>query len=245
VTAGSWHGPGARTRARSASGSFVRVWRVRPVAVTGRARHRAAADARRCVRQGWSTTRPAGWPGSAIWPLPRWPAGTAAAGACPRAGRPRRRPHLGFNGTEIARAGRWLPPLVEAFRTGGEPPPLPWAPEGRAEYNRAAFLNLLGTRWLSATAEVDRRLRRQPPARVTDLARGAGWSSIAMAQAYSLIQVDGFDLDADVIAAVAGIAPQQGDCRNTKLTRCLRGCSRDLATLDPAAGDARTLRHRR
>ena len=53
-----------------------------------------------------------------------------------------------FNGVEIARAGRWLPQLVEAFRTGDAPPPLAWAPEGRAEYNRAVYLNLLGTRWL-------------------------------------------------------------------------------------------------
>ena len=101
-----------------------------------------------------------------------------------------------YNGVEIARAGRWLPQLVEAFRTGGAPPPLPWAPEGRAEYNRATFLNLLGTRWLPAIPEVHRRLRREPPARMADLACGTGWSSIAMAQAYPLMRVDGFDLDA-------------------------------------------------
>jgi 2-polyprenyl-3-methyl-5-hydroxy-6-metoxy-1,4-benzoquinol methylase len=115
-----------------------------------------------------------------------------------------------FNGTEIARAARWLPQLVAAFRTGGAPPPLPWAPEGRPEYNRAVFLNLLGTTWLPAIAEVDRRLRREPPARVADLACGAGWSSIAMAQAYPLVRVDGFDLDADVIAAARRNAEQAG-----------------------------------
>jgi 2-polyprenyl-3-methyl-5-hydroxy-6-metoxy-1,4-benzoquinol methylase len=115
-----------------------------------------------------------------------------------------------FNGVEIARAGRSLPHLVEAFRTGNAPPPLPWAPEGRAEYNRATFLNLLGTQWLPAIAEVDQRLRRQPPARVADLACGAGWSSIAMAQAYPLVLVDGFDLDSDVIAAARRNAAQAG-----------------------------------
>ena len=107
------------------------------------------------------------------------------------------------NGVEIVRAGRWLAPLVEAFKTGDAPPPLPWAPEGRAEYNRAAFLNLLGTQWLPAIADVDQRLRREPPARVADLACGAGWSSIAIAQAYPLVRVDGFDLDPDVIAAAS------------------------------------------
>jgi ubiquinone/menaquinone biosynthesis C-methylase UbiE len=68
----------------------------------------------------------------------------------------------------------------------------------------------LGTQWLPAIADVDRRLRREPPARVADLACGAGWSSIAMAQAYPLITVDGFDLDADVIAAARRNAEQAG-----------------------------------
>jgi len=115
-----------------------------------------------------------------------------------------------FSGVEIARAGRRLPQLVEAFRTGGAPPALPWAPEGRADDNRALFLNLLGTQWLPAIADVDQRLRSEPPARVADLACGAGWSSIAMAQAYPLVRVDGFDLDPDVIAAARRNAAQAG-----------------------------------
>ena len=115
-----------------------------------------------------------------------------------------------YNGVEVARAGRWLPQLVEAFRTGGAPPPLPWEPEGRAEYNRATFLNLLGTQWLPAIQDVHRRLRSEPPARVADLACGPGWSSIAIAQAYPLVTVDGFDLDADVIVAAHRNAEQAG-----------------------------------
>jgi ubiquinone/menaquinone biosynthesis C-methylase UbiE len=115
-----------------------------------------------------------------------------------------------FNGVEIVRAGRGLPELVEAFRTGGAPPDLPWEPEGSADYNRPVFLNLLGTRWLPAIADVDQRLRSEPPARVADLACGTGWSSIAMARAYPLIRVDGFDLDADVIAAARRNGEQAG-----------------------------------
>ena len=115
-----------------------------------------------------------------------------------------------FNGTEIARAARRLPHLVEAFRSGGAPPPLPWPPEGRADYNRAVFLNLLGTQWLPGIADVDRRLRSEPPARVADLACGAGWSSIAIARAYPLARVDGFDLDSDVIAAARRNAGHAG-----------------------------------
>jgi len=100
--------------------------------------------------------------------------------------------------------------LVEAFRTGGAPPALPWAPEGRAEFNRAEFLNLLGTQWLPSIADVDRRLRGEPAARVADLACGTGWSSIAMARAYPLVTVDGFDLDPDAVAAARRHAEQAG-----------------------------------
>src|SRR5262249_3319115 len=97
-----------------------------------------------------------------------------------------------FNGAEIVRAARWLPQLVEAFRTGDAPPPLPWAPEGRAEYNRAAFLNLLGTHWLPAIAPVHRRRRREPPARVARLAGGAGWAGMARGPAPPRVRVGGF-----------------------------------------------------
>jgi 2-polyprenyl-3-methyl-5-hydroxy-6-metoxy-1,4-benzoquinol methylase len=115
-----------------------------------------------------------------------------------------------FSGTELVRAARWMPQVAEAARNGGAPPPLSWAPEGRPEFNRAVFLNLLGRQWLPAIADVDLRLRGEPPARVADLACGTGWSSIAMAQAYPLISVDGFDLDADAIEAARGHAQEAG-----------------------------------
>jgi 2-polyprenyl-3-methyl-5-hydroxy-6-metoxy-1,4-benzoquinol methylase len=115
-----------------------------------------------------------------------------------------------YRGVEAVRAARPLPELVEAFRNGGAPPPLPWEPEGRAEFNRALFVNLLGSEWLPAIPEVDRRLRAEPPARVADVACGTGWSSIAMATAYPSVTVDGFDLDPDVIAAATGNAGQAG-----------------------------------
>jgi hypothetical protein len=98
--------------------------------------------------------------------------------------------YLGFNGIEIVRAARWLPEVTAAMRHGGGPPPLPWAPEGRPEFNRAVFLNLLAKQWLPAIADVDLRLRSEPPARVADLACGTGWSSIAMAQGHPLTTAD-------------------------------------------------------
>jgi 2-polyprenyl-3-methyl-5-hydroxy-6-metoxy-1,4-benzoquinol methylase len=113
-----------------------------------------------------------------------------------------------YRGVEAVRAARPMPAVVEAFRHGGAPPPLAWEPEGRAEFNRALFLNLLGSRWLPAIPEVDRRLRGDPPARVADVACGTGWSSIAMARAYPKITVDGFDIDPDVVAAATESAEE-------------------------------------
>src|SRR5262245_3629677 len=64
-----------------------------------------------------------------------------------------------YRAIDMVRHGRTLPALVEAFRTGEAPPPLSWEPEGRAEFNRALFLNRMGTDWLPAIPAIDRRLR--------------------------------------------------------------------------------------
>jgi ubiquinone/menaquinone biosynthesis C-methylase UbiE len=113
-------------------------------------------------------------------------------------------------GVEIARAGRRLPQLVEAFRRGDAPPLTPWEPEGRPEFNRPLFLNLLAKEWLPAIPDVDRRLRAESPARVADVACGTGWAAIAIAQAYPRVAVDGFDLDPDAIAAARDHAEEAG-----------------------------------
>jgi SAM-dependent methyltransferase len=113
-------------------------------------------------------------------------------------------------GVDIVRAGRPLPQLVEAFRVGNAPPPLPWEPEGRADPNRARFINLLGINWLPSIADIDLRLQAEPPARVVDVACGTGWSSIAMAWAYPSIYVDAIDLDRNAIAAARRNAEQAG-----------------------------------
>ncbi len=115
-----------------------------------------------------------------------------------------------YIGVDIVRGGRWLPHLVEAFRVGNAPPPLPWEPEGREEANRALFLNLLGTEWLPAIVDVDTRLRAEPPARVLDVACGTGWASIAMAQAYPKVNAYGVDLDQDAISAARRNAERAG-----------------------------------
>jgi SAM-dependent methyltransferase len=97
-----------------------------------------------------------------------------------------------------AAVARPLPELVEAFRTGGG---IPYAGYGedlcgaQASFTRPLFEQLLGSEWLPSIADVDARLLAAPPARVADLACGAGHSSIAMARAYPRVRVDGLDAD--------------------------------------------------
>lgn len=139
-------------------------------------------------------------------------------------------------GIDMVRAARPVPDLVEAFRTGAGLAPLPWEPEGRAEFNRSRFLRLLGNRWLPAIGPLNARLMADPPARVADLGCGTGWSSIAMALAYQKISVTGFDLDEAVIAAAKENAEATGVADRVSLH------ARDAGELqDPAGYDLVTV----
>ena len=110
---------------------------------------------------------------------------------------------------------RPLPALVDAFRTGeGIPYPDYGADtrEGQADANRPMFVNLLGSEWLPAVADVHERLQADPSARVADIGCGAGWSSISIARAYPNVRVDGYDADEPSVdlarqnAELAGVA---------------------------------------
>ncbi|SFS14832.1 Methyltransferase domain-containing protein [Microbacterium sp. cf046] len=91
--------------------------------------------------------------------------------------------------------GPALPDLLDAYRTGGG---VSWADfgadarEGQADLNRPWFRELP-----KAFAEVDdiQSVLTRPGARIADIGTGAGWSSIALAQAYPELRVDGFDID--------------------------------------------------
>ncbi len=100
-----------------------------------------------------------------------------------------------------------LPAILEAFRTGGGVPYADYGVdlhEGQAGTTRPQFLHLLAQEWLPALPDLHARLQADPPARVADIGMGLGWSSIAIAQAYPHVTVDGFDLDeASVQAARA------------------------------------------
>ena len=89
-----------------------------------------------------------------------------------------------------------LPALLEAFRTGdGIPDGSDDARTAQADLGRAAFLRLLASEWIPRIADVDERLRSQPPARILDVGCGAGWASIALAKGYPMVRVDGLDFD--------------------------------------------------
>lgn len=108
---------------------------------------------------------------------------------------------------------RAMPALLEAFRTGGG---VSWAEFGRdlreaqASQNRPAFLKLLGEEWLPAIPDLHARLAADPPARVADVACGAGWSAIGIARAYPKVRVDGLDLDGPSIALAQGNVADAG-----------------------------------
>ncbi len=128
-------------------------------------------------------------------------------------------------------AGRVMPPLLEAFQHGGGVSYEAYgadAREGQADFGRVTYLGLLGTQWLPSMPDLDARLRAAPPARVADVACGAGWSSIAIAQAYPLVQVTGFDSDEASIELARANAEAAG------LSDRVRFAVRDAATLTPA-----------
>lgn len=107
-----------------------------------------------------------------------------------------------------------LPQLLEAFRTGEGVPYADYGEdtrEGIATMNGVMFHNQLGSEWFPAITDVHARLSAAP-ARVADIGSGTGSSSIAIARAYPLAQVDAFDVDPASVAkakeniAAAGLA---------------------------------------
>ena len=108
---------------------------------------------------------------------------------------------------------RPLSTLLEAFQTGGGVPYTDYGAdvrEGKAALARAMYHNLLGQVWLPMIPEMHARLQADPPARVIDIACGYGWSSLALAQAYPKVHVDGFDGDDDSITAASMAAAEAG-----------------------------------
>ncbi len=112
----------------------------------------AAAPPSGMSGNGWSIMWPAGCWRLVTRPPGRWPAGTGCLRRMCRSWPIPTTSATGHSTVWRRAGGRWLPQLVEAFRSGSAPAPLPWAPEGRAEYNRAVFLGLLVLKALRGSA---------------------------------------------------------------------------------------------
>ena len=108
--------------------------------------------------------------------------------------------------------GRQFDALTDAYRTGAGIPWSAYGPDtvgGQAQFNRPAFEQLLGAEWFPAIPAVHARLQ-QSDARVADVGRGYGWSSVAIAEANPNVAVDGYDFDAPSIEAAQAIAAERG-----------------------------------
>lgn len=107
-----------------------------------------------------------------------------------------------------------LSALLDAYRTGRGVPFEDYGKdtrEGIAEANRVMFINLLAQDWFPAMPDIHERLQNtEQPARVADIGCGSGWSSIAIAQGYPAVQVDGFDLDVASIDDARASAAELG-----------------------------------
>ena len=114
----------------------------------------------------------------------------------------------------MAGIGGVLPRVADAYRTGAGVPYEAYGGEfrhGQGHINRPAFTSELPAEWLEAMPDVAARLRTRPGARVADVGCGQGWSSIAVAQAFPLVHIEGIDadprsvMDARAHAAAAGL----------------------------------------
>ena len=107
-----------------------------------------------------------------------------------------------------------LPALLDAYRNGGGVPYPDYGAdtrEGIADTNRVMFINQLASEWFPALPDIHQRLQdSDQPARVADIGCGTGWSSIAIAQGYPAVQVDGFDVDDASIATAKANAAELG-----------------------------------
>ena len=111
------------------------------------------------------------------------------------------------------------PEIVEAHRSGGG---VSWNDLGdevrqaQAAFNRAMFMSQLGSEYLPLVVDVHKRLTDTSPARVADIACGAGWSSIGIAKSYPHVRVDGFDIDEPSIRMAESNASNEGVAERVK-----------------------------
>jgi SAM-dependent methyltransferase len=90
-----------------------------------------------------------------------------------------------------------LRPLLEAFRSGAGVPYEVYGAEfreGQQDFTRPQYVNGMDA-IMASLPEVDARLRAEPPARVVDVACGAGIFCLELARRYPGAEIEGIDLD--------------------------------------------------
>ncbi len=103
---------------------------------------------------------------------------------------------------------RVMPKLIDAYRTGGGVPYADYGDDfhvGQAMLNRAVFRHQLAS-WIERHIPDVHAQLLTGAIRVADIGCGAGWSSISLAQAYSRVHVDGFDLHEPSLVEARGRA---------------------------------------
>lgn len=111
----------------------------------------------------------------------------------------------------VAEAGRMVPAVVEAFRTGGGVPYADYAIHDlQAAFTRPVFVNNLVQEWLPALADIHDRLLSGAPLRVAEIGCGEGVATITIARAFPNVVAHGFDVDEASIAAARKNAADAG-----------------------------------
>ena len=111
----------------------------------------------------------------------------------------------------LVEAGRLVPTLADAFRTGGGVPYADYAIHDlQAAFTRPVFGTSLVQEWLPALPTVHARLTGGEPTHIVEIGCGEGIAAITIAQAYPNATVHGVDLDEASIAAARKHAADAG-----------------------------------
>jgi 2-polyprenyl-3-methyl-5-hydroxy-6-metoxy-1,4-benzoquinol methylase len=105
--------------------------------------------------------------------------------------------------------GSVLPELLRAYRSGAGISPAKYGDFHGGQLNRPTYLHHLPAWIASALPDVHERLCRAG-ARIADVGCGCGASSVALAQVYPEVLVDGFDVDMGSVVAARRAAAQAG-----------------------------------